>query len=121
MRALLTRRTQKAAVEVTRRMATAAQRIHSTDWNALVAQLDERGYALTQPLLTEQECDQLVQLYDARSAFRSRIVMARHNFGRGEYQYFADPLPSLVQELHEHFYPALAEIANRFKLSVGTK
>ena len=95
-------------------MNTPAQRMLSTDWNALAAQLDERGYAVTQPLLTAQECDALIRLYDEKSAFRSRVLMERHNFGRGEYQYFADPLPSLVLELRKHFYPPLAEIANRW-------
>jgi hypothetical protein len=95
-------------------MTTPAQRIQRTDWNALAGQLDECGYALTQPLLTEQECDQLVRLYADKSAFRSRVVMSRHNFGRGEYQYFADPLPTLVEELREHFYMPLAAIANRW-------
>ncbi len=66
-------------------MNAPAQRMLNTDWNAPAAQLDERGYALTQPLLTAQECDDLIRLYAEKNAFRSRVVMERHNFGRGEY------------------------------------
>lgn len=95
-------------------MDAAAQRILNTDWNVVAAQLDERGYALTRPVLTAQECDLMIRLYADKNAFRSRVVMERHNFGRGEYRYFADPLPSLVKRLREQFYPRLAEIANRW-------
>jgi hypothetical protein len=77
-------------------------------------QVDEQGYALTAPLLSLAECDGLIDLYVDSKAFRSRVVMERHNFGRGEYQYFAAPLPPLVAELRESFYPRLAEIANHW-------
>src|SRR5262244_3412938 len=60
------------------------------------------------------ECDELISLYADNRAFRSRVVMERHNFGRGEYQYFAAPLPPLVAELRESFYPPLTRIANRW-------
>ena len=95
-------------------MKTPAERIENCDWRELTAQLDERGYALTHALLTAAECAELIRLYGKKDAFRSRVIMARHNFGRGEYQYFDEPLPSLVLELREHFYPPLAEIANRW-------
>ena len=95
-------------------MKTAAERIEGCDWSSLTAQLDERGYGLTPPLLTASECGELIRLYGEGDRFRSRVVMARHNFGRGEYQYFAEPLPPLVRELREHFYPPLARIANRW-------
>ena len=90
------------------------ERVLNCDWPRLAAQLDEQGYALTAPLLSLAECDGLISLYADSKAFRSRIVMERHNFGRGEYQYFASPLPPLVAELRESFYPRLAEIANRW-------
>jgi len=90
------------------------QRVASCDWSQLSLQLDEHGYVLTSQLLSPNECRELMSLYADSSAFRSRIVMARHNFGRGEYQYFANPLPPLVAQLREHFYPPLAEIANRW-------
>lgn len=91
---------------------TSAQRIENCNWKAIRNQLDELGYALAPALVTASECDELIALYAEKHAFRSRVVMARHNFGRGEYQYFANPLPSLVAQLREHFYPLLAEIAN---------
>ena len=91
-----------------------SQHISSLDWNGLASRLDESGYALTQPLLSCTDCDDLIRLYGRREAFRSRVVMARHNFGRGEYQYFADPLPAIVQELRDAFYSPLAGIANRW-------
>ncbi len=88
------------------------QRVAACDWPQLAVQLDGQGYALTQALLSPAECDDLIRLYTDTRVFRSRVIMARHNFGRGEYQYFADPLPPLVAELRESFYPPLAAIAN---------
>jgi hypothetical protein len=87
-------------------------RVAACDWPQLAAQLNEQGYALTAPLLAPAECEALIAQYADSGAFRSRVVMGRHNFGRGEYQYFAVPLPPLVAELRESFYPPLAEIAN---------
>lgn len=89
------------------------RRIASCDWPQLAAQLDEQGYALTGPLLSPAECDELISLYADGGAFRSRVVMERHNFGRGEYQYFSAP-PPLVNELRENFYPPLSRIANKW-------
>src|SRR5687768_6685767 len=95
-------------------MKTPTERTESCDWKEITTQLDQRGYALTRPILTTAECDDLIRLYAQKNAFRSRVVMARQNFGRGEYQYFADPLPPLVLELRDRFYSPLAEIANRW-------
>ena len=95
-------------------MNSVNERLAGSDWKNIAGELDERGYALTEPLLTGRECEGLIDLYADKKVFRSRVVMARHNFGRGEYQYFADPLPRLVFELRELFYPRLAEIANRW-------
>src|SRR4249920_2186704 len=89
-------------------------RVESCDWPLLSAELDERGYALTPPLLTSRECAELIGLYADSSLFRKRVVMERHNFGRGEYQYFAAPLPSLIAGLRASFYSRLAAIANRW-------
>ena len=89
------------------------QRVAACDWPRLAAQLDEQGYALSAPLLSSAECGELIGLYADGGRFRSRVVMERHNFGRGEYQYFAAP-PPLVAELRESFYPPLARIANRW-------
>lgn len=98
--------------ETALQMKSAWQRVAACDWPRLAAQLDEQGYALTDPLLSPGECDEMIGLYADSKAFRSRVMMERHNFGRGEYQYFASPAPSLVAELRESFYPPLAEIAN---------
>lgn len=90
------------------------ERIAEIDWNIIEAELNRSGYALSPSLLTPAECLDLINLYETEEVFRSRVVMERHNFGRGEYQYFADPLPRIVQELREHFYSPLAEIANHW-------
>ena len=78
-----------------------AARLAGLDWAALEAQLDERGYARTPPLLTEEECGALVKLYGDERRFRSRVDMARYRFGVGEYQYFASPLPGPVAALRD--------------------
>lgn len=87
-------------------------RLGTLDWSQLAIDLDENGYALTAQLMASDECSQLIQSYTDDKLFRSRVVMQRHNFGRGEYRYFAEPLPSLVAQLRELFYPPLAQVAN---------
>ncbi len=93
--------------------------IHSkerrADWAALEAALDARGYATLPGLLTPAECRALRLLYDDDAAFRSRVVMARHGFGRGEYKYLRYPLPPVVEGLRQEIYPHLAPIANRWR------
>ena len=84
------------------------------DWPDLLAGLDERGYAVLPSLLGERECRSVAALYADEAAFRSRVVMARHNFGRGEYKYLRYPLPPLVADLRAALYPALAPLANRW-------
>lgn len=91
----------------------------ATDWTRVEADLDARGHALTGPLLTPDQCDALAALYDDDRHFRSRVMMARHGFGRGEYKYLAYPLPDLVQRLRERLYPRLAPIANRWNATMG--
>jgi hypothetical protein len=93
------------------------------DWQTFQAELDNYGYALTNSLLSSDECDELVRWYGADELFRNRVVMQRHNFGRGEYRYFADPLPPVIATLRELFYAPLSSIANewaaRMKQSVN--
>ncbi len=89
-------------------------RLTSLDWPTLEQSLWERGYAKTPPVLTPQECIELIALYPDKEKFRSRIVMERHRFGVGEYKYFANPLPTLVQDLRTHLYPPLAALANQW-------
>jgi uncharacterized protein len=93
-------------------MLSLKERIEKIDWKLIAAELERSGYALSPPLLKPAECKDLIELYENDQIFRSRVVMERHNFGRGQYRYFADPLPQTVLELREYFYPPLAEIAN---------
>jgi len=89
------------------------------DWTRIAGELDARGWALTGPLLTPATCADLAGLYGQESLFRSRVVMGRHGFGRGEYQYFRYPLPDPVQALRESLYPPLAGVANRWAERLG--
>ena len=89
------------------------------DWERIGAALDARGCATTGPLLTPAQCLALRQGYGDDAAFRSRVVMARHGFGSGEYKYYAYPLPELVQGLRAALYPPLAAVANRWAAALG--
>lgn len=84
----------------------------------LASELDEHGYA-TRALLDPATCRQLADLYDSDDTFRKRIVMERHGYGRGEYKYFAYPLPDVVAQLREAIYPALAAVANGWRRALG--
>jgi hypothetical protein len=95
-------------------MSSIKERTEKLDWRSIEEELNRSGYALTSTVLRASECREIIDLYGTDQIFRSRVVMERHNFGRGEYQYFAAPLPQIVLELREHFYPPLAEIANRW-------
>jgi hypothetical protein len=88
--------------------------IDALDWRRIEAELDSHGVGLTGPLLAPEACATLRALYDDESRFRSRIVMARHGFGSGEYQYFAYPLPETIARLRPALYERLAPIANRW-------
>jgi uncharacterized protein len=85
----------------------------------LAAALDRDGYAVLPGLIGAEECHNLVALYDERAPFRSRVVMARHGFGEGEYKYLAYPLPPLVEELRRSLYPRLAPVANAWERRLG--
>jgi uncharacterized protein len=90
------------------------ERVERLDWPRAASELDAQGWAVLPKLLRPEECERTVSLYDEDPLFRSRIVMARHGFGQGEYKYFAYPLPPLVAELRQSLYPRLAPIANRW-------
>jgi hypothetical protein len=92
-----------------------ADRVGAVDWRQAAASLDERGYATIAALLTSEQCRELAALYDREDAFRSRVVMQRHGFGRGEYKYLRYPLPPVVETLRQAIYPQLAPIANRWR------
>jgi len=86
---------------------------------ALAAALDAEGHALLPRLLTPDQCRQLAGLYTQEALYRSTVVMARHGFGRGEYRYFAYPLPPLLERLRHALYPRLVPIANRWNAQLG--
>jgi uncharacterized protein len=100
---------------------TIGTRVAALDWPHIVAELDTNGCAVINALLTAEECASLAALYPSDEHFRSRVVMARHGFGRGEYKYFAAPLPAPVAELRATLYPRLAELANRWNESLGSE
>jgi hypothetical protein len=89
-----------------------AERVNNLDWQSINSELDEHGCAIAKVVLTPEECRQLAGSYSDGHKFRSRIIMARHGFGRGEYQYFRYPLPEIISELRAALYPPLSEIAN---------
>ena len=84
------------------------------DWPRILDDLQSGGFATTGPLLDPAECGRLIALYGEEAGFRSRIVMARHGFGEGEYRYFAHPLPAPVAALRQAVYPRLVPLANRW-------
>jgi hypothetical protein len=88
-------------------------------WDEIGAALDARGCATTGLLLSPTECEALAAGYAEDEPFRSRVVMARHGFGQGEYKYYAYPLPLVVGRLRRALYPRLAEIANRWEQAFG--
>ena len=90
---------------------TTSERIDALDWSDLGAQLDERGFALSDPIFTADESRRLAALFDG-GGFRSTIDMARHRFGDGRYRYFDYPLPDAIQAARTAFYRHLAPVAN---------
>jgi hypothetical protein len=97
----------------------AASATAALDWDRIGADLDAYGCATAGPLLAPEACRALAGLYASEQPFRSRVVMARHGFGRGEYKYFAYPLPETVARLRTALYPPLAAIANRWNAAMG--
>ncbi|PYS56182.1 MAG: proline hydroxylase [Acidobacteria bacterium] len=96
-----------------------SERVALLDWPRIESELNEYGCATIGALLTPAECTELAGGYDDEAAFRSRVVMAQHAFGRGEYKYYAYPLPHPIAALRLHFYPRLAGIANRWESKAG--
>jgi hypothetical protein len=102
-----------------KRPPSITQLIESFNWDVVNVDLDAYGAASIGPLLSADQCKTLINGYDNENLYRSRIVMARHGFGRGEYKYLTYPLPSVIAELRESLYPFLAEIANRWNEAMG--
>jgi hypothetical protein len=94
-------------------------RVAAIGWEGVAENLDAYGCATTGPLLDPNECEALAGMYASDKPFRSRVIMARHGFGRGEYKYLTYPLPPLVAGLRELLYPQLASIANRWNEALG--
>ncbi|TMQ35071.1 MAG: proline hydroxylase [Planctomycetota bacterium] len=90
------------------------KRVAALDWASISSELDAHGCATMASLLAPEECAALAELYPADEHFRSRVVMSRHGFGRGEYKYFAYPLPPIIAALRVSLYPPLAQVANRW-------
>jgi uncharacterized protein len=97
----------------------AVGRIDALDWQRIEKGLDEQGNALFQGVLSSDECEALAELYSEDSLFRSRVVLGRHGFGRGEYKYFKYPLPGLIQGLRTALYLHLVPVANRWNVAMG--
>ena len=98
--------------------ASVADRVEASDWEGVSGSLDAQGSAMLERLLSPDECRALVGLYSDETRFRSRVVMARHGFGRGEYKYFSYPLPGMIAGLRSALYPRLAPIANRWNAAM---
>lgn len=96
-----------------------ADRVEAIDWQRVCRDLDAQGSAVTERLLSPKDCRTVAGWYARAELFRSRVVMARHGFGRGEYQYFKYPLPDLIAELRAAVYPHLVPIANRWNTVLG--
>ena len=101
--------------------ATATDRIDRIAWPQVEIDLDASGWALLPGLLSGEEARGVASLYSQAEGFRSRVVMGRHGFGRGEYQYFAYPLPDIVRRLRGALYPRLRPVANRWNEAMGLK
>jgi uncharacterized protein len=109
----------KATVRKHQTGSDIATRVDAIDWAQATSELDAQGCAVLRGLLAPDECAALAAMYPDDSHFRSRIVMGRHGFGRGEYKYFSYPLPDLIAELRPVLYQRLAGIANRWNEAMG--
>jgi hypothetical protein len=99
-------------------MTPVGARVDELAWDEIGAQLDARGFAVTERVLTAGECDELAELFDG-GRFRSTIDMARHRFGDGRYRYFDHPLPETIAALRSSFYAHLAPVANEWSERLG--
>ncbi len=97
----------------------ASERVSRLDWQRISQDLDEHGNAVLPGLLQSEECDALAALYPDDRHFRSRVVMERFSFGRGEYKYFGYPLPEIISELRTALYSHLEEVANKWNQAMG--
>jgi len=110
----VSRHIEKRTSSITSGEKDIAERVKALDWERIRDDLDAQGSARIARLITCAECDTLTQLYPQDLPFRSRVLMAQHGFGRGEYKYFNYPLPKIVADLRTAFYSYLVPIANRW-------
>ncbi|HWO34719.1 MAG TPA: 2OG-Fe(II) oxygenase, partial [Candidatus Acidoferrum sp.] len=96
-----------------------AARVDSLDWRRIGKELDQQGNAIIEQLLSPEECLTIAGLYPNDEIFRSRVIMGRHGFGRGEYKYFSYPLPDLLSELRTAVYSHLVPVANHWNEAMG--
>jgi uncharacterized protein len=95
------------------------QKIQGLDWERISESLHSRGFATTGAILSSEQCQAIAQNYPSDDLYRSRVVMARHGFGQGEYKYFSYPLPEVIQTLRQELYPPLAKVANLWQHAMG--
>jgi hypothetical protein len=110
---------KSAEQNIVRIPSTIAARVAAIDWEQATGDLDAEGCAVLKGLLSAEECRALAALYPDDGQFRSRVVMGRHGFGRGEYKYFSYPLPSVIAELRPALYARLYHLANRWNEAMG--
>ena len=103
-----------ASLQQFRPLSRIEARVGELDWDRLSENLDADGSCVIRELLTDDECDQAALRYEDEQLFRSKVVMARHGYGKGEYKYFRYPLPPMVAELRTFVWPKLAPVANRW-------
>jgi len=96
-----------------------AERLNALDWRRISQELDNQGSVVLERLASTDECRALAAMYHKDEFFRSRVVMGRHGFGRGEYKYFNYPLPDVIAELRTGLYPRLAPVANQWNAAMG--
>lgn len=96
-----------------------SERINALDWATASDELNNKGYAILPGGLSDAECNGLIENYNDDRLYRKRVIMERHQYGKGEYKYFNYPLPPLIQQLRESVYPKLAPVANGWMQALG--
>jgi len=99
----------------------AAAHVNSFDWQRISQELDCQGSIVLERLISVDQCQALAAMYPEDEFFRSRVVMGRHGFGRGEYKYFNYPLPNIIAELRAELYSRLVAVANRWNAAMGSE
>src|SRR6476620_11386583 len=98
-----------------------SRRLARIDWTTIFQSLEAGGHAVLPTLLSPEECREIRERYEEDNTLRSRVIMARHGFGRGEYKYFSYPLPPLVQELRTSLYSRLVPLANQWNRALRSQ